>query len=262
MSQVFEDQAAGLRRLFHSAPPEVFTVVPCGAAAMQWVARQLALRVQAGRRVLALDECMACGNLADALGVSPRFDLLQAAEGHVPAERCLVEAMPGLQLAPVGRLARALGADRITDQRVAAQFQQLQAGFDEWMVLARPSDLHGLSPLVLAAPRLLLVVDAHPISIMEAYTTLKRIATGADILSIGLAMANRADPEAQALAANLLCVVKRQLGLEVEAVASVGESLVLGYDSGRAPANGAFVDRLLKRAQMLQRSQIIRKAVA
>lgn len=262
MRDAFDDQAAGLRRLFRAAPPEVLTVVPCGAAGVRWVARQLTLRVQAGLRVLAMDESVACGNLADCLGASPRFDLLQAAEGHVPAQRCLVPVMPGLHLAPVGRLARAVGPDRLTNQRVVAQFQQLQAEFDEWIVLARPSDLAGLSPLALAAPRLLLAVDPHPVAVTEAYATLKRIASGADTLSIGLALAGGGNAGAKGLVPNLQAVAGRQLGVDVNLVSSIGECLGLGSVDTRGAEPAAFIERLIWRAQVAQRAHVVRGAGA
>ena len=205
---------------------------------------------------------MTFGNLADCMGVSPRFDLLQAAEGHVPAERCLVEVMPGLQLVPVGRLAKAVGVDRVTNQRVITQFQQLQSGFDEWMLLVRPTDLSGLSPLALAAPRMLLVVEPSPAAVTEAYATLKKVAAGADTLSIGLALAKCAGTEAYGLIANLQSVAEQQLGVNVELVSSVGETLVLGYDSGRSTGPDAFMDRLLRRAQQTQHTKIVRSALA
>lgn len=256
-----QDQAAGLRRLFASTPPEVLSVVPCGAASVPWIAQQIALRLQASQRVLAMDERMACGNLADCVGVWPRFDLLQAAEGHVPVERCIVEAAPGFQLVPIGRLARAVGTDRVTNQRVLAQLQHLQPAADEWLIVGR-TDISGLSPLALAAPRMLLAIDPSSSSVTEAYAALKRVASCADKPLVGLALAKRADAATYGLIANLQSVAKRQLGIDVNLVSSVGECLALGYDSANSAGTNAFLDRLTRHAQGAQRIQIVRGVAA
>lgn len=262
MMNGLEDQAAGLRRLFRTAPPEVLTVLPCGGAAMHWLAQQLVLRVRGGVRVLAMDESVASGNLADCLGVSLRFDLLQAAEGHVAAQHCLAEPTPGLQLASVARLARAVGSDRVTNQRVVSQFRQLQADFAEWMVVARPADLGDLSPLALAAPRLLLVATPNPLSVTEAYAALKRLAPGADTLSIALACAGADDQGGGALLANLQAVARHQLGLTVERVSSVGESLALGGVPQTRIGADTFIERLIRRATVAQRGTALRRVGA
>lgn len=243
------DQASGLRRLFRQAPPEVLSVVPCGAGAIPWVARQVLGRGRTGRRVLTLDEWAACGNIADCLGVSPRFDLLQAVEGHVSFERCLLQVTPELYLAPVSRLVQVLGQDRITMQRTAERLRALQPMTDEWIVLAKPCELRGLSPLALAAPRVLLVLDPHPKAVTEAYATLKRLAPEADALSIGLALAGPVTPEARALLQNLLSVARRQLGVVLQLTGSFGEAFGMSSLASAREQSEVFIERLLRLSQ-------------
>ncbi|HEX5127016.1 MAG TPA: hypothetical protein VFW00_09765 [Rhodocyclaceae bacterium] len=222
-----DDQAAGLRRMFRQTPPEVLAVVPCGAGATPWVARQLHARIRAGLRLLALDEWAAFGNLADCLGLAPRFDLLQGVEGFVAVEQCRVQTIAGLSLMAVSRLSRALSQDQAIRQDTIERLRPLQSETDEWLIHARPCDIAGLSPLALAAPRLLLAVDPYSKAVTEAYTTLKRLRLGADTSSVGLAMTGPATIETRALSANLQSVARRQLGFVLLPVSSLGEAMAM-----------------------------------
>ncbi|MDB5802476.1 MAG: fleN [Rhodocyclales bacterium] len=235
---IHSDQAAGLRAMLNHSPPEVLAVVPCGAAAMHWSARQARQRAILGQRVLAFDEWQISGSFSDCLGVSPRFDLLQALEGQVGVEQCIVDAQPthsgqmGLGVLSVSRLAREIDGDRILQQRVLSCLLRLQSSCDEWLLLARPCDLAGLSSFARAAPRLLLVVEPVERAITEAYAALKRLARGADTLAVGISVVGDDDAQARLLAKRFQRVAASQLGIHVQAVASVGEAI--GLTSGLA----------------------------
>ncbi|MDP5240584.1 hypothetical protein Q9Q94_13650 [Uliginosibacterium sp. 31-16] len=239
------DQADGLRRLFRTAPPEVMAVLPCGAVTTRWVALQAQARARAGRQVLALDERQACGNLADCLGVSPRFDLLQAVTGQIGEAQCVQDVMPGLQLAQVGQLVRELGAERVTNQRTVNLLQSLQAGCDEWLLLAQPGEMEGLSPLVLAAPRLTLVVDAHPQSVTAAWASLARLVREAPEMSFVLCHAGEHDARARATLDRFCQLAAQRLGRRVEQAGSLGEALLLRHGMGELTTR-YFLQRILQ----------------
>lgn len=260
-----EDQAAGLRRLFRETPPEVIAAVPCGAQASVWLAHQLRHRQAAGLQILALDEWAASGNLADCLGVSPRFDLLQAVEGHVPLAHCRTAVADGLSLVPVARLSRQLGAsrlggqmsDRVLRQRTTALLASLQKGTDECLIHARPCEIEGMSELALAAPHRLLVVEPQAKSITQAYAALKRwvgdadMSTGAE--SIAIAVCGVQTAESKALLVNLHSVAARLLGVSLQGVSSIGEAICIQGDGSTA---AGFLQRLampVMRAQALSR---------
>lgn len=244
------DQAAGLRRLFQSAPPEVLAILPCGAVTTRWVARQLFARARAGIRVLALDELDTCGNLADCLGTSARFDLFQAVEGHVSEQQCLQEVIPGLRLAQIGCLARSLGGNRLVTQRTLALLQSLQVDCDEWLLLAHPAEVDGLSPFVQAAPRLLLVVDAQPKALTTAWATLGRLAKVVPEAKISLCHAGAHDSQSRSGEQNFCLLAQARLGIQIETVGSVGEALTLGSQE-----SGVFADAFLRR--LIQTIQIV-----
>lgn len=239
------DQAAGLRRLFRATPPRVVGLVPCSASVMPWVARQIQVRVRETARILVLDEWGAGGNLADSLLISSRFDLLQAAEGHVSVNDCLVDVDRGFQLASVSRLAMALGADRMVNQRVLGLLKNLQRHFDEWFVVARAADLNGISPLLQAVPDVLLLADGKPESITSAYATLKLLDEhqGLSVASIVLTQAETRD--SRALANNLAQVVNKQLGMKLNFVASIDEALAVERFASVPDGSEKFLERLL-----------------
>lgn len=235
------DQAAGLRRLFHAAPPQVVGIVPCSASVMPWVAQQILARASDTERLLALDEWGAYGNLADSLLVSSRFDLLQAAEGHVNLQDCLVDVRKGLQLAAVSRLASALGGDRMVNQRVLSLLKDLQRHFSEWLVVARAADAMGVSSLLSAVPSVVMAVDARPESVTAAYATLKQLAERDDLPAATVVFTQPQSREAQALASNLQRVVHDQLGLPLVFARDLKQALSVG----EAASPQKFLDRLL-----------------
>ncbi|MDQ8022530.1 MAG: hypothetical protein REI94_11875 [Moraxellaceae bacterium] len=239
-----EDQAAGLRKLFNRRPPEVLGALACGQGATAWLARQLQARAAEGQRLLALEDSPAAGNLGEALGAQLRFDLLQAAEGHVASEVCRVIVQPGLSVLPVARMSQQMG-DRVLRQRATAILSEFQNDCDEWLIHARAHDVLGVSPLIAAAPRILLVVDPNARAFTEAYAALKRCAAGADSLSVGLALCAPSTPETQALTANLRSVAWRLLGIEVQAVASLAAAMQLPAALGEQEG---FVQRLQRQA--------------
>lgn len=239
------DQAAGLRRLFRATPPRVVGLVPCSASVMPWLVRQIQARVRETSPILVLDERGACGNLADALLVSSRFDLLQAAEGHVSVKDCLVEVERGFQLASVSRLAMALGADRMVNQRVFGLLKNLQQHFDEWFFVARAADANGVSQLLQAAPDVVLLADGKPGSITSAYSTLKVLNEHGGLSVASIVLTQVETRESCALASNLERVVNEQLGVKLNFVASLDE--VLAIEGGASAPDGAeeFLERLL-----------------
>lgn len=239
------DQADGLRRLFRAAPPDVLAVLPCGAVTTRWVADQVLTRVHAGRHMLVLDEWEACGNLADCLHASMRFDLLQAIEGQVSEAQCIVDVMPGLRLAQVGRLARVLGAERIARQRTFALLQSFQASCDEWLLLARPGEVESLSPLLLAAPRLALVVDAHPMSVTAAWASLKRVVRAAPDMGFALCHAGKADASLQATLNSFCSLAASRLGVQIVQAGNLSEVLDSGVD-GNGDPGANFLQSLLQ----------------
>ena len=239
------DQAEGLRRLLCAAPPEVVAVIPCGGVTTRWVAGQVQARARAGRRILAIEESMACGNQADCLGASVRFDLLQAASGEVPLERCLAEPGEGLRVAQAGRFAQSLGSERIASQRALALLERLQPGSDEWMFVTEPAGVHRVSPFALAAPRLLLVVEDHPMALTAAWSSLRTLVRHGLRARVALSQAGPFGPRGQSVLLGFCELARTQLGIGVGLVGSLGELLL---PDPPAESAEAFLRRLARAA--------------
>ncbi|MDO6388036.1 hypothetical protein [Uliginosibacterium sp. 31-12] len=239
------DQADGLRRLLHAAPPEVLAVLPCGGGASRWLAAQLRVRAESGLRLLVLEERLAAGNMGDCLGRNPRFDLRMAVEGLMPASSCLVEAQPGLEIAQVAALVEQLGSERIFNQRAIEQLRGLRAGHDEWVIVAQPAELRSLSALAFAAPRLLLLLDAQPMSITTAYASLKRLCQAGGERHVSVCFTQPPGPREQGLLMSFCETALNRLELPLQPVSSLGEAL-----RERARETGesadAFIERLVQ----------------
>lgn len=240
-----QDQADGLRRLLHSSPPEVLAVLPCGAGSRKWLAGQLGARALAGARILAFEEQLAAGNLADCLGSSLRFDLRMAVDGLMTAESCVIEAMPGLQIAQVAALVEALGHERIFNQRCISQLRALRADRDEWVIVCQPAELRNLSPLALAAPRLLLVLDSQPMSVTTAYASLKRLVAQGGERQVSICFAQTGGARDTRLMDSFCEIALQRLDLPLTMVSSLGEAFQPGSLEAGVSVD-AFIDRLVQ----------------
>jgi len=249
MNPGFEDQAAGLRRLLHKAPPQVLSVVSCGPHAVQWLADQARERAATKRSVVAFDELDCCGNLADALGVVSRFDLLQVVEQRVPLEVARKDAGHGLALFSAAQLSRALPrADRLFASRLSETCRRLQFGADLWLVHSRPGVGNGLSPLAMAAHRMMVIVEGNARSVTEAYALIKQVQRG-PWPQIDLAVvAGAGEAVDERLIGNLVEMVQHKTVLALRRVRGVEASLAAAaIAAGRRDER--FLDRVLGIAQ-------------
>jgi flagellar biosynthesis protein FlhG len=216
-----EDQAAGLRRLFRRAPPQVVALYAGGRRAADNAV--LAAHRIAGRseRVLMLDEAEGGATLCAALGVGEGADLLQLLDGRSTLADIL-QPVPGL----VGRVpaaAAALALPLLDDARRACLVEALRilhrhAGFV--LVHASGAQAAEPSPFVLAAPRRLVVAEASASGATDAYQTIKGLAAaGAGSVHVAVCRA-RGRTDAVAFFRSLDALVRRHVGVPL---ASVGE---------------------------------------
>lgn len=119
-----EDQAAGLRRLFRRAPPQVVALYAGGrqrANNAVLAAHRIAGRAE---RVLILDEAEGSDALARALGLAEGTDLLQLLDGRTTLSAVL-QPVPGL-LGRVPAAATALALPLLDDARRACLIEALR----------------------------------------------------------------------------------------------------------------------------------------
>jgi flagellar biosynthesis protein FlhG len=244
MASLFEDQAAGLRRLFagESAPAVLaFSGEACGAL-LAGLARGLAA---AGKEVLVIDEHAGERTVATAFGLRPRYDLIQAVNRDAPAGRVLQQAEAGICLLPAARAARQCARLAPEQRRALGEgLRRLQRSADVVLIHGASREAEGLMPLLAQPPRHIVVVTPESQSITAAYARMKRLAQGGDCRDFELVVLGARDgAEARTVLANLGEVAGRHLGARV---APLGGAHVGEHVPGTAAAAGfALAESLL-----------------
>lgn len=209
-----EDQAAGLRRLFRRAPPQVVALYVGGRTRTQNAVLAAHRIAGSAERVVILDEAEGSDTLADALGVSEGTDLLQLLDGRTRLSGIL-QTVPGL----VGRVpvaAAALALPLLDEARRACLVEALRilhrhASFV--LLHAAAESVAEPSPFVQAAPRRLVVAEASASGATDAYRSIKGLAAaGAGSVHVAVCGA-RGRADAAAFFRSLEALVVRHVGV-------------------------------------------------
>lgn len=250
MVSLFDDQAAGLRKLFSAAhgPTSVAFAGPRGMhgapghnVLVADLARGLAA---AGKEVLILDEHTGADNIAAAFGLRSRYDLLQALNRDVPANKVLLQAETAIRLLPAARAARQYSRlDGMERHALGEWLRRLQKGVDFALVNAADHVEADFSPLLPQPHRIVIAVSTDGRSITAAYALMKRLALRRDCRRFGIVVMRAVSQvEGQALFANLVGVASRHLGAELELLAVMttrGASTGIGHPLVEAFLNPA-----------------------
>ena len=214
MIDAFDDQAAGLRRLFRRTPPAVVALFATGQH-RELSSIETCYRIAGNDgRLLLLDESTGPRALDKVLELPGGADLLGVlGDGIEPVD--LLQPLPGL-LGRVSVAAAALGLpllDEARRQHVVVALRQLmrKAGFV--IVNANVDRIDDLSPFVFAAPRRLVVAEASRSGATEAYGVIKRLAAaGAGSLHVAVSRA-RDRHDAGAFFESLDALVREHVGV-------------------------------------------------
>lgn len=244
-----EDQAAGLRRLFRKAPPHVLALFATGHQAPANALRALHRLAAPGEPVLVLDESCGEHGLGAILGQDDGPDLLHVLDGRARVAQ-LVKPVPGL----AGRLSVAATAmalpllDEERRTRLLAALQTLQRGHSFLAVHAPADTAARPSPLVFAAPRRLVVVEASGRGATEAYQLIKHLAlSGAGSVQVALTRARHRD-DAAALYRRLDELVRRHVGIPMCCLGEVErDDLARALIATAPPAPSAAESPFLRR---------------
>lgn len=170
------DQAAGLRRLFGRRNARVIAFVAStadGDPSALLGATAMALAGD-GRRVVVVDELGDAAGLAGTFGLAPQIDLFDVLTGHRALGAAVVTAGANLRLVSAVRAARELEAGEVgLRQRLDATLRALCEDAD-FVLIDAALRRSRLSQLTLAAPDMVLVVNADGEAIKRAYALLKR----------------------------------------------------------------------------------------
>ncbi len=227
MVSLFDDQAAGLRKLFAGARgPATIAFAGSGGfygarnAMVAGLARGLAA---AGKEVLVIDEHVGADSVAAAFGLRSHYDLMQALNRDVPANKVLLRAETSIRLLPAARAARQHDRLDAAERRALAEWlRRLQKDVDFVLVDAAERAGTEFSPLVPRPERIVVAVSPDGPSITEAYAQMKRLAHRHDCRRFSIAVLRAASlDEGQTVFANLSDVARRHLGIELDLVGSL-----------------------------------------
>jgi flagellar biosynthesis protein FlhG len=218
------DQAEGLRRLLQRPSLRVVTVVGArpGLGATGVVVNLAAALARAGKQVLILDENLAHDNVANALALKPRFDLLNAVRGDMPWRDILLCTPSGVNVLPVARAMQALpklsGAER---ERLLETLTAASWGMDVVLVDAT-TDGHSVCASLSGDEPLLLVLNATADGITESYALLKQMAAAHGRQAFDLLLNKaRNEQEARTVFDNMAQVARRHMQVDLRYLGNI-----------------------------------------
>ncbi len=176
MSEVNNDQAAGLRRMIQPTPVRAIAVTGGkGGVGKTNVSVNLAVALaDLGRRVMILDADLGLANIDVVLGLHPEYDLSHVLRGEKMLEEVVVEGPSGVKIIP--------GASGIRQMAELSQAEHagLIRGFSDisndldFLIVDTAA---GISDTVISFSRavqeLIVVVCDEPASITDAYAMIK-----------------------------------------------------------------------------------------
>jgi len=229
------DQAAGLRKLLARSSARVITVLGArdGLGATSLVTNLAALFARTGK---ALDENQSHANVAQTLGLHPRYDLLHAARGDKTWREVLLQNDEGLAVLPLARAMEAL--PQLAAAERARLLESLLAATTSRDVVLVDAARGGTSLCASLSGEepLMLVLNPSASGITESYALLKQMALDNGRQGFAIVV-NRVGSEREALTVfdNMAQVARRHLQVRLD---------YLGYIP---------IDEKLKRATQLHR---------
>lgn len=249
------DQAEGLRRLLVRPSLRVVTVIGArpGLGATSVVVNLAAALARTGKQVLVLDENLAHDNVANALALKPRFDLLHAVRDSLPWRDIVLHTAAGVNVLPVARAMQTLSRLSVAERdRLQESISAASWGMDVVLVDAT-TDGHSVCASLSGDEPLLLVLNATAEGITESYALLKKLAahTGRHAFDIVVNKA-RTEQEARTVFDNMAQVAQRHLQVQLKYMGSIpqDENLMEATQWHRplveilpaAPASHAFIE--------------------
>lgn len=214
------DQAAGLRRLFGTRPPQVVAFASgheaCGRTTL--VVQTAAALAAAGHGVVVVDENAGPNNAIGAFGLTARYDLMHALHGERSLRQVLLQAAPLVRILPAARAVHELDhLDMARGMQLTACLNELQRGAGFVLIDCAARRGGHLSRLAVSSRHMAVVVAAHGNSITHAYALIKHMAQerGRDGFQIVITRA-RSNAEAQAIFDNMRRTAREHLGVRLD----------------------------------------------
>lgn len=214
------DQAAGLRRLFGTRPPQVVAFASgheaCGRTTL--VVQTAAALAAAGHAVVIVDENAAPNNAIGAFGLTARYDLMHALHGERSLRQVLLQAAPLVRILPAARAAHDLDhLDTASGMQLTACLNELQRGASFVLIDCAARRRGHLSRLAVAARHMAMVVAAHGNSITHAYALIKHMAQERERDGFQVVITrSRSTAEARAIFENMRRAARDHLGVRLD----------------------------------------------
>lgn len=215
-----DDQAAGLRRLFGTRPPQVVAFASghsaCGRTTL--VVQTAAALAAAGHGVVIIDEQVSSDSAVAAYGMTARYDLMHALSGERSLRQVMLQAAPLVRILPAARAAHELdNIDGAAAMHLTACLNELQRGAAFVLIDCAVRKQGHLSRLAVAARHMAVVVAAQGNAITHAYALIKHMAQerGRSGFQIVITRA-RSDEEARAIFDNMRRVARGHLDVRLD----------------------------------------------
>jgi flagellar biosynthesis protein FlhG len=245
---VFEDQAAGLRRLMTGSPLRVMTLSGGAGTGKTMLTANLALALAArGRQVLIIDENGGMRGVSSIFGLVAKGDLLRVLKAGKPLESIVMRPRAGVSLVPAAHASQELA--NMSDGSRAHILDALNglAEKPDVVLIDPPSALRdGALSLSLAAQEVAVVLTPEADAITDAYRIAKVLSQGFGRRNLRV-LVNRAHQErASKVFEHFKSVADRFLEADLDLVGCIPDDARLGH-SGQ-PALEAFPDMPAARA--------------
>jgi len=218
------DQAEGLRRLLLRASLRVVTVVGArrGLGATSVVVNLAAALARGGKQVMVLDENLAHDNVANALALRPRFDLLDVVRDDMPWRDVVLHTASGVHVLPVARAMQALpGLSGTERNRLPESLTAASQGMDVVLVDAT-TDGHSVCASLSGEEPLLLVLNANANCITESYAMLKQMVAQNGRQAFDLVVNKaRNEEEARTVFENMAQVAQRHMRVKLKYLGNI-----------------------------------------
>lgn len=213
------DQAAGLRKLLVRSATQVITVLGArdGLGATSLVTNLAAVFTRGGRAVLVLDENPSHANVAQTLGLHPRYDLLHAARGDKTWHEVLLQSGGGLAVLPLARAVEALPQLAAAERARLLESLLAAATSRDLVLVDAARDGTSLCASLSGDEPLLLVLNPTARGITESYALLKQLALGNGRQTFAIVV-NRVGSEHEALTVfdNMARVARHHLQVRLD----------------------------------------------
>ncbi len=177
MSELRDDQAAGLRKMARPAAPIRVLAITGGKGGVGKtnISANLGIALgEMGRRVMLLDADLGLANLDVVLGLHPQYDLSHVMRGERSLEEILVEGPAGIQVVPASSGVRQMAA-MSTSEHVGLihAFSDLGNDLDTLIIDTAAGISDSVVSFCRAAQEVVVVVCDEPASITDAYALIK-----------------------------------------------------------------------------------------